>query len=75
MPFGVWTTQHSGLLALAKDSLAGLATRGVVRPEFLDKLIRERLHEHPGYYGGMIWILMMLEQWLRHHRPNFKLQG
>ena len=75
LPFGVWTTQHSGLLALAKDSLAGLATRGVVRPEFLDKLIRERLHEHPGYYGGMIWILMMLEQWLRHHRPNFKLQG
>jgi asparagine synthase (glutamine-hydrolysing) len=29
------------------------------------------LAEHPGYYGEMIWILMMLEQWLRKHAPAF----
>ena len=26
------------------------------------------LPAHPGYYGEMVWILMMLEQWLQAHR-------
>jgi asparagine synthase (glutamine-hydrolysing) len=33
------------------------------------------LPEHPGYYGEMVWILMMLEQWFRHHAPDYKLPG
>ena len=24
----------------------------------------------PGYYGEMVWMLMMLEQWLRAHRAT-----
>jgi asparagine synthase (glutamine-hydrolysing) len=30
----------------------------------LEELMSRRLVEHPTYYGEMIWILMMLEQWL-----------
>jgi asparagine synthase (glutamine-hydrolysing) len=29
-----------------------------------------RLASHPGYYGEMIWILMMLEQWIQAHQPR-----
>jgi asparagine synthase (glutamine-hydrolysing) len=36
-----------------------------VRASFIDRLLRELLPGHPGYYGEMIWILMMMEQWLR----------
>ncbi|EHR71994.1 asparagine synthase (glutamine-hydrolyzing) [Burkholderiales bacterium JOSHI_001] len=73
LPFGAWATRHAPLRALAGESLAGLAERGLVRPSFLRKLTDELLPQHPGYYGEMVWILMMLEQWLRHHRPDYRL--
>jgi asparagine synthase (glutamine-hydrolysing) len=75
LPFGVWATQHAGLKALAADSLGSLSTRGVVRPAFVRTLLDQRLAEHPGYYGEMVWILMMLEQWLRKHAPDFKVSA
>ena len=70
LPFGVWATQHDGLRKLASDSLGSLSSRGMVRPEFIRELLGTRLQQHPGYYGEMVWILMMLEQWLQHHRPD-----
>ncbi len=70
LPFGVWATKHAGLKALALDSLMSLRERGIVRPEFITTLVDKRLPEHPGYYGEMVWILMMLEQWLRKARPQ-----
>ncbi len=73
LPFGVWTARHPGLYKLAEDSVRQLADRGVLRVAFVDALMKQRLHEHPGYYGEMIWISMMLEQWLRVHAPDFKV--
>lgn len=73
LPFGVWATTHPALNKLATDSLHSLARRGVVRPEFIQTLLTQRLQEHPGYYGEMVWILMMLEQWLTAKAPDFKM--
>ena len=73
LPFGVWTLRHDGLKRFAVASLASLAERGIVRADFIDALIKVHLHEHAGYYGEMVWILMMLEQWLRQRAPRFKL--
>jgi len=73
LPFGVWAIRHAGLGRLAADSLGSLSTRGFVRPEFIRNLLDVRLKEHPGYYGEMVWILMMLEQWLQHHAPGYRL--
>lgn len=70
LPFGPWAVKHPPLLSLARDSLLGLASRGIVEPRFIDSLLDRRLAEHPGYYGEMVWILMMLEQWLRRNRPD-----
>ena len=75
LPFGVWTVQHAGLKRLATDAIGALGERGVVNPRFAQSLMAERLPEHPHYYGTMVWILVMLEHWLRHHRPNYRLQG
>ncbi|MEF8752840.1 MAG: asparagine synthase-related protein [Accumulibacter sp.] len=65
LPFGVWTTRNPALLELARDSLDTLAKRGIVRADFVHRLLHEHLPEHPGYFGEMVWILTMLEQWLR----------
>ncbi|HWS40661.1 MAG TPA: asparagine synthase-related protein, partial [Arenimonas sp.] len=64
LPFGVWAVEHPALRAMAMDSLDSLRSRGIVRTEFLDRLIKEYLPQHPGYYGELVWILMMLAQWL-----------
>lgn len=63
LPFGVWLRQHAPLMQLASDSLSDLKKRHIVRPEFIDQLLDQRLSEHAGYHGIMVWVLMMLEQW------------
>lgn len=65
LPFGVWALRHPGLRDLAYASLDALGERGLVRREFLQVLVRSHLPQHPGYYGEMVWILMMLEQWFQ----------
>lgn len=73
LPFGVWANTHPALKALATDSLHSLAKRGVVRADFIEALLTKRLPEHPGYFGEMVWILMMLEQWLAAKAPGFRM--
>ena len=73
LPFGVWATRHDQLKALARDSVVGLGERGIVKPQFSTVLMDRLLPEHPGYYGELVWIMMMLEQWFRHHAPNYRM--
>ena len=73
LPVGQWLVQHEGLRRLAADSLSSLAERGIVRREFLHALMADLLPTAPHYYGTIVWILMMLEQWMRVHAPDFRL--
>lgn len=75
LPFGLWANSHAPLKALASDSVRGFATRGVMRPEFAKTLLEDYLPAHPAYYGEMVWIVMMLEQWLRRHAPDWRLDA
>ncbi|MDB5894607.1 MAG: asparagine synthase [Rhodoferax sp.] len=74
LPFGVWALRDQALKKLATDTLQSLSRRGIVRPEFIRSLLDVRLAEHPGYFGEMVWILMMLEQWLQVHAPRYELK-
>jgi asparagine synthase (glutamine-hydrolysing) len=65
LPFGHWLATNAGLRNLAFDSLSDLKSRRIVRGEFIDTLTQTLLREHPAYHGTMVWVLMMLEQWLR----------
>lgn len=70
LPFGVWATRHPGLRNFAADTLHSLAGRGIVRREFIETLLADKLPAHPGYYGEMVWILMMMEQWMQGHQAQ-----
>ena len=63
LPFGVWMTRHAGLRTMALGSLELLRDGGIVRRDFLDRLAKDLLPQAPGYYGEMVWIMMMLGQW------------
>lgn len=67
LPFGPWLETHRPLREIAFDSLGALKARNIVRPEFIDELTSVRLAEHADYYGTMVWVLLMLEQWLQQH--------
>lgn len=64
LPFGTWLKEHEPLKALAGNALAGLAKRGIVKPEYLTFLLKEHATAHASYYGVMIWVLVELELWL-----------
>jgi integrase len=44
--------------------------RGIVCREFIDELTSRHVEVHANYYGTMVWILMMLEQWFGLHRAT-----
>lgn len=73
LPFGIWLRDHAGLREIASDSLSGLKERGIYKPEFIDETQRLHQEEHAAYYGELVWIMMMLEQWFEHHNPSWTL--
>ncbi|MFZ4535417.1 asparagine synthetase B family protein [Propionivibrio sp.] len=75
LPFGVWSVNDPALKKLSSKSLYGLAERGLIREDFVEQLLDQHLPDHPSYYGEMVWILIILEQWLRSHVPNYTLSS
>ncbi len=67
LPYGEWFKTDSRLQQISADALHDLRSRGVFRPEFLDRLIAEHRSGHAGFYGTFIWVLAMLELWLQSH--------
>jgi asparagine synthase (glutamine-hydrolysing) len=65
LPFAIWITSHRPLRELAYDSVLALRDRPYLRPEFLERAVHLHQHDTAVYYGELVWILMMLEQWLR----------
>jgi asparagine synthase (glutamine-hydrolysing) len=74
LPFGPWLLRSAALHECARSALESLARRGIVRGEFVGELFSTRLREHAGYFGEMIWILMMLEYWIAANAPSFSVQ-
>jgi asparagine synthase (glutamine-hydrolysing) len=72
LPFGTWLVSHAGLRELATGSLESLRDRGIIRASFFDELPKRVLTEHAKFYGELVWVLMMLEQWLLAHEPGYR---
>lgn len=73
LPFGVWANRDAKLRELASDAVQAFGRRGVVRSDFIERLINDYLPRHPGYYGEMLWIMMVAEMWMRVHSPGFRI--
>lgn len=75
LPFGPWAIRHAGLRKLAQNSLENLVDRSIVQGSFVHDLFQKHLPAHPGYYGEMVWILMMLEIWLSGQSAESQLKA
>ena len=67
LPFGLWLQETPRLRQQIDDNLSAFRSRGVVRPELIDRLLHLHGQDDAKYYGVFIWVLAMLEQWLREH--------
>jgi asparagine synthase (glutamine-hydrolysing) len=65
LPVGLWMKEHPPLKALADASVASLKQRGIIRPSYIDWIGEQHRLGHASYYGVMLWVLVMLEQWLQ----------
>jgi asparagine synthase (glutamine-hydrolysing) len=67
LPFGIWLATHPPLQDLATRSLRRLQDRGYIRPSYIEWLLAQHRESHASYYGVMVWVLVMLEEWLTAH--------
>ena len=70
LPFGEWLHTVTELKDAAYGAARAHARRGYVRSEFIERMIRAHDSEHAGFYGSMIWTVMMLELWLQAHTTS-----
>jgi asparagine synthase (glutamine-hydrolysing) len=64
LPFGVWMKEQTALQQLTAQSLNKLKQRQIVKAEFIDEALNIYQSGHSGYYGELIWIMVILELWL-----------
>jgi len=71
-PISVWLRTDRWLNELVHDLL--LSPRTIQREYFRKDAIESLLHHHhtdqTSFYGTVVWNLMMLELWLRHHQEQ-----
>lgn len=64
LPFGLWLQEYAPLKERAYDRLSDFSRRDYIRPGYIAELKQQHATSHATYYGRMIWLLMMLEEWL-----------
>ena len=65
LPFGVWLMRDRAPARARPRRRSTRSRHAASSGRSLSRtLFDERIGEHAGYYGEMVWILMMLEQWL-----------
>ena len=67
LPIGIWMRSHQPLRELAYDSIRAFGRRGIIRPEFAERMIAEHESADAVYWGSEIWSLTQLELWLQAH--------
>ncbi len=67
LPVGLWMAEHAQLRDLAGDSIGGLRRRNILHPSYLDWVQAQHADEPASDAGVMLWVFVMLEQWLSHH--------
>jgi len=69
VPVSRWLLQDPQLNGLMNDLLGDTRTRqrGYFRPGFINDVLRLHREDHVGFYGEVVWYLLALELWHRHH--------
>lgn len=64
LPFGLWARDYAPLREKIGDRLSDFKKRGWLQPAYIDHIHAEHMTGHATYYGRMLWVIVMLEEWL-----------
>ncbi|MFZ5485096.1 MAG: asparagine synthetase B family protein [Pseudomonadota bacterium] len=64
LPFGIWAKEYAPLRERIQDRVSAFAGRGILAPGFIEGIRRQHETGHATYYGRMLWLMMILEEWL-----------
>ena len=67
LPFGVWMLSHPPLGEYVDETLKRFEGRGFLTNGYIKNIRQQHASEHSTYFGKMIWVMLMLEQWLEVH--------
>lgn len=67
LPFGLWLREYVPLREYVEDRLSDLARRRWLRPQYIERVRLDHRDQHASYFGKMLWILLMLEEWRVRH--------
>lgn len=70
LPFGVWLARDATLRHFANESLLLLERQSILNRGFRENFLGAKLHEHPAYFGTLVWILIGLGLWLNGSRAS-----
>ena len=65
LPFGLWMKENQALKELVLDNLLAFKKRKIVKDSLVDNALNAHESVHAGYYGELIWIMVVLELWLQ----------
>ncbi len=67
LPFGVWARDYAPLRERIEDRLSDFRKRGWLQPAYIDHIRTEHMTGHATYFGKMLWVILILEEWLERH--------
>jgi asparagine synthase (glutamine-hydrolysing) len=67
LPVGIWMHSHPRLREWSYEAVRNLGRRGVVRPEFVNRMIAGHHADDAAYWGNELWVMSQLELWLQQH--------
>ena len=70
LPFGVWLKENEQLKTIALNALERFKSRKIVADTLIEKALSAHQSIHAGYYGELIWIIVVLELWLQNHESE-----
>ena len=67
LPFGVWIKEHPQMNDIAMQAIQDFKGRGILNNDIIEQVLADHQSVHAGYYGEMIWLIVVLELWLQAH--------
>lgn len=64
LPFGEWLRTSVELREKIMPCIDRFRTRGILRDEFIDEMLDKHAADHASFYGEMLWLIAVAENWL-----------
>ncbi len=72
LPFGAWMKENQTLKDLTFTALNSFKQRNIVKESLIEQALEAHNSVHTGYFGELIWIMVVLELWLQKEAADFR---